>query len=88
MRPEERQAMIQQQLTEIFHPAHLTVLDESHLHIGHSGHGGAGHFAITIEAEAFRGKSLLQCHQLVYEALDSMMGNEIHALRIKAIIPK
>lgn len=65
-------------------PTSLQVEDESYQHIGHTGHGGAGHFAITIVAECFKGKSLLAKHRLVYDTLSDLMGSEIHALRIQA----
>lgn len=65
-------------------PSHLLIKDESALHIGHAGaSSGAGHFAIEISADCFAGKSLVAQHQMIYQALDELMGGEIHALRIK-----
>lgn len=87
MQTHERVDAIYQQLQERFHPQQLEVIDESHMHVGHPGHQGAGHFAIVIAAEAFKGKSLIERHRMVYEALADLMGPEIHALRIKAILP-
>ena len=46
---------------------------------------GRGHFDVTIEAEAFRGKRPLACHRLVYEAMGSLMETDIHALSIEAL---
>lgn len=45
------------------------------------------HFAALVVAEAFEGLRPLQRHQLVYRALGSRMGGEIHALSIRALTP-
>ena len=83
----KRVAMIEQRLTEVFAPQSLNIVDESHLHVGHASAGGAGHFAVEIVADAFAGKTLIQRHRLVYDALDDAMNTEIHALSIKASTP-
>ena len=76
-------------LTEAFAPAQLDVVDESHQHAGHAGHrpGGETHFRVTIVAEAFRGKSRLQRHRMVNEALAAELSGEVHALAIHASAP-
>jgi BolA family transcriptional regulator, general stress-responsive regulator len=83
----ERVAMIEKRLTEVFTPQSLNIVDESHKHAGHASAGGAGHFAVEIVADAFAGKTLIQRHRLVYDALDDAMNTEIHALSIKASTP-
>ncbi len=83
----ERLAMIEKRLTEVFTPQSLNIVDESHKHAGHASAGGAGHFAVEIVADAFAGKTLIQRHRLVYDALDDAMNTEIHALSIKASTP-
>ena len=83
----ERVAMIEKRLTEVFSPQSLNIVDESHKHAGHASAGGAGHFAVEIIADAFAGKTLIQRHRLVYDALDDAMNTEIHALSIKASSP-
>lgn len=66
-------------------PKHLDVIDESDEHIGHAGAAsGAGHYYVNIISEKFKDKSLIERHRMVYNALSSMMPDEIHALRIKA----
>lgn len=76
---------IRERLTEQLQPTQLEIVDESHLHAGHAGAaGGAGHFAVSITADAFNGKSLIERHRLVYMAVDDLMRSEIHALSIKA----
>ena len=77
-----RTAAIQQYLTAALAPSYLVVHDESHLHVGHTGHGGAGHFRIEIASERFKGLTLIEQHRLVYQALAPLMPAEIHALAI------
>ena len=45
------------------------------------------HFATLVVSEAFAGLRPLQRHQLIYRALGTKMGNEIHALSIRALTP-
>ncbi|MEN9706377.1 MAG: hypothetical protein RLZZ393_2256 [Pseudomonadota bacterium] len=45
------------------------------------------HFEARVVSPAFAGKRPLQRHQLVYAALGSLMGGEIHALSIEALTP-
>ena len=45
------------------------------------------HFAALVVAEEFEGKRPLGRHKLVYKALGSLLGNEIHALSIQALTP-
>jgi len=42
------------------------------------------HFEALVVSDAFTGKRPLARHQLVYQCLGSLMGNEIHALSIRA----
>lgn len=46
------------------------------------------HFAARIVAREFAGQRTLVRHQLVYRALGTRMGNEIHALSIEALTPE
>ena len=45
------------------------------------------HFESIVVAPQFAGKRMIQRHQLVYAALGSLMGREIHALSIQAYSP-
>lgn len=49
--------------------------------------GTGDHFKAEIRAEAFRGKSLIQQHQLVYRALGDLMKGPIHALQLDTRAP-
>ncbi len=83
-----REARLRQRLVEEFQPLELCVEDESHLHAGHAGAAqGAGHFRVRIVAEAFRGKSAVARHRMIYAALGEFMPGEIHALAIDAAEP-
>lgn len=74
-------------LTDALSPISLEVIDDSHLHAGHAGaRGGAGHFTVKINSPMFEGLSMLKQHRLVYQALDSMMHSDIHALSIQITI--
>jgi acid stress-induced BolA-like protein IbaG/YrbA len=50
--------------------------------------GDGHHFEAVIVSPAFRGKSRVQQHQLVYAALGSRMGGEIHALSMQTYAPE
>jgi len=50
--------------------------------------GSGDHFEVTVVAEQFEGRSLLERHRMVYGALGDAMRNEIHALMIKALTPE
>ncbi|SNT03868.1 transcriptional regulator, BolA protein family [Noviherbaspirillum humi] len=50
--------------------------------------GDGQHFTATIVSPAFRGKRLIQRHQLVYAALGDRMREEIHALSMKTLAPE
>lgn len=73
---------IRARLQQTFSPATLEVIDEGHLHIGHAGEG-TGHFRVRIASAAFAGKTRVQQHRMVYDALAGLMGNGIHALAIE-----
>jgi len=81
----DRITMIRQRLTESLSPSSLEITDDSHKHIGHAGAAsGGGHFTVHIVSEVFAGKSLVQRHRAIYDALGDAMESEIHALSIKA----
>ena len=43
--------------------------------------GDGNHYAATVMSAAFKGKSRVQQHQMVYASLKGRMGGELHALR-------
>jgi BolA protein len=81
--------LIAGKLTAAFAPERLEVLDESHRHVGHAGHrpGGETHFRVYIVSDSFRGKSRLERHRMVNEALSGELAGGVHALAIHASAP-
>lgn len=59
-------------------------LNCEHLSVDGDGH----HFEAVIVSEAFRGKSRVQRHQIVYGALGDRMREEVHALSMKTLTPE
>ena len=49
--------------------------------------GDGDHFAAEVVSEAFRGKTRVQQHQMVYEALKGNMGGALHALALQTNAP-
>lgn len=49
--------------------------------------GDGDHWAATVISEAFRGKSRVQQHQIVYDSLQGDMGGELHALALQTSAP-
>ena len=50
--------------------------------------GDGDHYAAQIIAEEFRGKTRVQQHQMVYNAMGGRMGKELHALALNTSAPK
>jgi len=74
---------IKEILEENFKPSFLDIIDDSDAHIGHKGaESGKGHFELFIKSDYFNGMSLIQSHRAIYQALESLMQTDIHALQI------
>ncbi|MCR4337329.1 MAG: BolA family transcriptional regulator [Candidatus Omnitrophica bacterium] len=65
----------------------VEIEDQSQLHAGHqeARRSGGGHYVLTVVSSHFEGKTPLQCHRMVYQALGDQMKKDIHALSIKAL---
>lgn len=50
--------------------------------------GDGDHYAATVISEQFRGKTRVQQHQIVYEALKGAMGGQLHALALQTSAPE
>jgi BolA protein len=70
-------------------PESLRVVDESYQHEGHAGHrpGGQTHYRVYIVAEAFRGKTRIDRHRMINQALAQELAGGVHALAIHAAAP-
>jgi BolA family transcriptional regulator, general stress-responsive regulator len=81
---------IQNSLTAALSPERLEVIDESGQHAGHAGAvpGKTTHVRVIVEAEAFRGKSRVDCHRIVNELMKDEIARGLHALAIEARAPR
>lgn len=49
--------------------------------------GGGDHFEAVVVSDSFEGKSLVERHQAVYNALGDAMRARVHALTLKTLTP-
>ncbi len=75
---------ILQKLKQAFPGANIKLKNTSSMHVGHNAKGM--HLKTIINYRGFKGKSLIEQHRMVQKALETELGNEIHALSIKTII--
>jgi BolA family transcriptional regulator, general stress-responsive regulator len=68
-------------------PQSLEIIDDSARHAGHPGARSGGHYRVHLVAEAFRGRSALERHRLVYAALAPLLQGAVHAVNISAQTP-
>jgi BolA protein len=80
---------ITKKLQDAFAPDSVEVIDESDQHHGHAGHrpGGQTHFRVYIVSKAFSGKSRLDRHRMINQALAANLSGGVHALAIHADAP-
>ncbi|MGH8567140.1 MAG: BolA family protein [Gammaproteobacteria bacterium] len=88
MGSEDRVARIRVRLTEALAPSALEIIDDSHLHAGHAGAAGGGHYRVRMVSERFAGLGPIERHRAVYQALGDLMGGEVHALSLRALAPE
>ncbi|MEZ5938508.1 MAG: BolA family protein [Hyphomonadaceae bacterium] len=72
-------------LNRVFSPSILEIEDQSQLHAGHAGArpGGETHYAVRIVADALAGKSRIERHRAVNDALAEEFRTGLHALTIR-----
>ena len=80
-------AQLRSALEKAFAPMTLEILDDSAAHAGHEGSRSGGHYRVTVVAAAFRGRSRLERHRLVYAAVAPLFQGAVHALNIVARTP-
>jgi BolA protein len=67
---------------------HIQIVDDSRRHAGHAGAaGGGGHYVVTVISPNFAGKSTIERHRMVYDALGVLMQREVHALALTTRAP-
>ena len=69
---------LRQLLGDAFPDASIDVVDLA---------GDNDHYQASVVSEQFVGKSRVQQHQMVYQALKGKMGDELHALALKTRTP-
>ena len=69
---------IEKLITAAFPDAHVEIKDLA---------GDGDHYAAEVTTAAFAGKSKVQQHQMVYQALDGRMGGLLHALALTTSTP-
>ncbi len=74
MQPDEIQRLIKASLPD----AEIDIQDLA---------GDGDHYAATVASEAFRGRTRVQQHQMVYAALQGNMGGVLHALALQTKVP-
>ena len=71
-------AEIEQLIKESITDAHVTIEDLR---------GDGDHYASMVVSAQFEGKSRVQQHQMVYQALQGRMGGQLHALALQTAVP-
>lgn len=81
------QNKIEKALQIMFNPVQLKVVNQSHLHAGHAGDDGSGesHFKIEIESDMFYAKTQIECHRMIFRALEESLDSLPHAVSIKVL---
>jgi stress-induced morphogen len=71
-------ALIEEKIKSAFPDAKVVMVDLA---------GDGDHWAARVTSEAFRGKSRIAQHKLVYAAIGSQLGGELHALALQTFVP-
>ncbi|MCG3177110.1 MAG: hypothetical protein MOGMAGMI_02077 [Candidatus Omnitrophica bacterium] len=77
-------------LTERLSAVSVEVVDESAAHAGHREAprpGEVSHLSVTVVSPLFTGRTLLERHRLVQEALGEAFAAGLHALRLRTLAP-
>jgi BolA protein len=80
---------MREKLMIALNPTRLDLVNESHLHAGHSSSPGTGesHFRLLIVSDNFIGKSRVARHRIVNDVVQEELRDGVHALAIKALAP-
>jgi len=79
---------IHARLQQRLEPTQLEVIDESAQHAGHAGASPSGegsHIRVRVASPLFTGRSRVQRHRLVYDALQDFIDQGLHALAIEVL---
>lgn len=80
---------IREKLMIALEPQRLDVINELHMHAGHRSSPGTGesHFRVLVVAQSFAGKSRVERHRMVNQALAGLVGGKVHALALSTYAP-
>lgn len=83
------EARMREKLMVALRPSRLDVVNELHLHAGHSSSPGTGesHFRVLIVSNGFAGKTRVERHRMINNVLADELKDGVHALAIKACAP-
>ena len=81
---------IREKLRAAFAPVELQVMNDSAQHAGHASSPGTGesHFSVMVVSQGFGGKSRIERHRMINEALAAELAGPVHALAITALTPE
>lgn len=74
---------MKQRIYQAFNVTYLEIVNESHLHAGHKGSNGGGHFHVLIVCDQFEGQSRVERHKSVMTLFKEDIPYPIHALSLK-----
>ena len=80
------QRRIEEKLTALLAPLHLTVENESHMHSVPA--GSETHFKVLVVSAAFEGVSLVDRQRRVNDALKDELATGVHALTMRTLTPE
>lgn len=76
---------IERKVLDAVTPAHLEVINESHMH--NVPPGSESHFKLVIVADAFDGLRAVARHQLINATLKDELKGSVHALSMETLTP-
>lgn len=77
---------IKHQIEQALPGAIVNVTHKSSQHQGHD--PGGAHLGVTVKYQGFKGKTIVEQHQMIYKILTEEMKHKIHALAIKTEVPQ
>lgn len=84
------QDVIRDKLSHALSPTRMDIVNESHLHAGHSGSPGTGdsHFRVEVVSARFAGLNRIERQRLVYQTLADEIAGPVHALALSTLTPE
>jgi BolA protein len=87
--PTLRARAIEDTLRDRLNASHVEVSDQSARHASHAeARDGGGHFSVLVVAERFAGLDRIGAQRMVYQALEELIGEDIHAITMRTLTPE